>query len=357
VVLPGLEQRQRVLGKARAAIARPRLQEARADAAVEADAVGHVLHVGADFLAQVRNLVDEADLGREERVRRILGQLGRAAGHDQQPRLVAEQGTVDLAQHFGGVVVVDADHHPVRALEVVDRRAFAQELGVGGDRELEVRPRLADDPLDLVAGADRHGRLGHHHRAWAQVLGHFLGRRIDVAEVRMAVAAPRRRAHGNEHRVGIGQRAGEVERELEPPCGNVALDQFVEARFEDRDAAFAQRLDLARVLVDAAHVMPKVGKARTRYQADVARADHDDTHADPLLRWVRRRTSARYSWRGDLPEPFRRAQPVQPRPRYGATPWSGSHSPSGGGPLCQNTSIGLPPRGYQYPPMRSQRGR
>ena len=33
--------------------------------------------------------------------------------------------------------------------------------------------------------------------------------------------------------------------------------------------------------------------------------------------------------------------------REGATPWSGSHSPSGGGPDCQKTSIGIPPRGYQ----------
>ena len=38
---------------------------------------------------------------------------------------------------------------------------------------------------------------------------------------------------------------------------------------------------------------------------------------------------------------------AQPRPRYGDTPWSGSHRPSGGGPLCQKTSIGMPPRGYQ----------
>ena len=36
-----------------------------------------------------------------------------------------------------------------------------------------------------------------------------------------------------------------------------------------------------------------------------------------------------------------------PRPRYGATPCSGSHTPSGGAPVCQNTSIGMPPRGYQ----------
>jgi len=36
-----------------------------------------------------------------------------------------------------------------------------------------------------------------------------------------------------------------------------------------------------------------------------------------------------------------------PRPRYGATPWSGSHRPAGGVPVCQKTSMGMPPRGYQ----------
>ncbi len=36
-----------------------------------------------------------------------------------------------------------------------------------------------------------------------------------------------------------------------------------------------------------------------------------------------------------------------PRPRYGATPCSGSHKSAGAAPVCQNTSIGIPPRGYQ----------
>ena len=45
-------------------------------------------------------------------------------------------------------------------LKSLDRRAFAQEFRVGDDGELGVGPRLADDALDLVAGADRHGRFG-----------------------------------------------------------------------------------------------------------------------------------------------------------------------------------------------------
>jgi hypothetical protein len=148
-------------GKHEPPVAGTWLKEARADAGVEADAAGDVVHVGADLLAQVGDLVDETNLGREEGVGGVLGQLGGAALHDQQRRLVAQQRAVNLVQHGLGVLVVDPDHHPVGPLEVLDRRAFAQELGIRGDREGEIGARLADNPFDLVAGADRHGRLGH----------------------------------------------------------------------------------------------------------------------------------------------------------------------------------------------------
>ena len=59
------------------------------------------------------------------------------------------------ARGFGG-----ADDDAVRPLEVVDRGALAQEFRIGDDGEIGVRPFLADDRLDLVAGADRDGRLG-----------------------------------------------------------------------------------------------------------------------------------------------------------------------------------------------------
>ena len=44
---------------------------------------------------------------------------------------------------------------------------------------------------------------------------------------------------------------------------------------------------------------------------------------------------------------FEATRKAQPRPRYGATPWSGSQTSAGQMPVCQNTSIGMPPRGYQ----------
>ena len=40
-------------------------------------------------------------------------------------------------------------------------------------------------------------------------------------------------------------------------------------------------------------------------------------------------------------------RPAALRARSGATPWSGSHRFFGSSPVCQNTSMGMPPRGYQ----------
>ena len=61
-----------VLGEAGAAEADARPQEARADAGVEAHAARDHVDVRADLLADVRDLVDERDLRREERVRADL---------------------------------------------------------------------------------------------------------------------------------------------------------------------------------------------------------------------------------------------------------------------------------------------
>ena len=76
------------------------MQELGADAVVEADAAGDVLDVGVDRFAQVRDLVDEADLDREKGIGRIFGQFGGAPAGDQDRRPVEEQRPVDLAQHL-----------------------------------------------------------------------------------------------------------------------------------------------------------------------------------------------------------------------------------------------------------------
>src|SRR5690606_20827553 len=87
-VLPGLDQGERILRKAAAAVARTRVEELRTDAVVEPDAPGHRLDISADLLAEIRDFVDEGDLHREEGVSRILDQFGCATAGEHQRSLV-----------------------------------------------------------------------------------------------------------------------------------------------------------------------------------------------------------------------------------------------------------------------------
>jgi len=120
--------------------------------------------VGAGAFAQIGDLVDEGDLGGEERIGRVFDQLRGAAADIKHRRGVQIQRSVDFGHHRARRFIVAADDDAVRVLEVVDGRAFAQEFRVGHDVHVGFRPHIAQDALNLVAGADRHRRFGHHHR-------------------------------------------------------------------------------------------------------------------------------------------------------------------------------------------------
>src|SRR3546814_10159646 len=74
---------------------------------------------------------------------------------------------------------------------------------------------------------------------------------MNIAEIGMAVAAPRRCADRDEHCIGAGDRIGQFGGEGQPACRHVGCDKIVEARLIDRDLAGIQRLNLRTVLVDA----------------------------------------------------------------------------------------------------------
>jgi hypothetical protein len=155
---------------------------------------------------------------------------------------------------------------PVGPHEILDRRALAQEFRVGGDIEAGIRQGFAQDPVDPSTGADRNGRFGDDDRPLAGALPQRLGDLgrdgDDIAQIGMAVAAPRRRADRDEHGVGASDRGFEVGGEAEPPGRRIAGDQLVEARFVDRDFAARQALDLVGILVDAADIDAEFGKTR-----------------------------------------------------------------------------------------------
>ena len=116
--------------------------------------------------------------------------------------LVEVQRPIDLGHDLLGALVMGSDHDAIGMLEVVDCRSFAQEFRIRHHGDVGVGTSLANDALDFVAGADRHGRLGDDHREAVERRRYLAGGVVDVGQIRMAVAAPRWRADGDKNCIG-----------------------------------------------------------------------------------------------------------------------------------------------------------
>jgi hypothetical protein len=86
----------------------------------------------------------------------------------------------------------------------------------------------------------------------------------------MAVAAPRRRADRDEHRVGALTPSARSVVNCKRPAATLLATRSIEARLVNRHFAAQQRVDLGLVLVDADDVVAEIGEAGARNQADIA---------------------------------------------------------------------------------------
>jgi hypothetical protein len=130
--------------EAGAAVADAGKEEVVPDAPVVTDAAAHLVDVGARPLAEVRDLVHERDARREERVGGVLRHLGAGVVHRDDGVPGAHERLVQLAHDLERLLAHRADDDAVGLHEVVDGRAFLQELGVGDDVELVLRERRHD---------------------------------------------------------------------------------------------------------------------------------------------------------------------------------------------------------------------
>ena len=222
-----LLQRKRILREAAAAVADPRAKEARADPPIETDAFGDADDIGAGRLADVRDLVDEADPRHQRRVRGQLDHLGRGdvAVHDGR----VDPG-VELLDRLAVSFVERADDDPIRVLEVAHRRSLRRELGVGRVADV-LEPACVEPVADVLARSDGDGALHHHHGEAVEsrelVDDGPDGGEIGVTRVR------RRRSDGDVEELGVLYRLRDVEC-VGQPLG-VAAQQLLEAGLVDRD--------------------------------------------------------------------------------------------------------------------------
>ena len=264
-VVPGVRrellQRDSVLGEAAAAPADPGTQEVRAEPVVEANPLRNLLDVGAGGLADVRDLVDEADACHQEGVGGELDHLrgSDVRAHDRRvDRLVerCDDARVHLRER--------ADDDAVRVHEVLDRAALGEELGIGDVAHVREPARVESRP-NLLAGPDRHRALHHEDRPLLERrerVDHAPdGGQVGVARV------GRRCADADEH---DGRRDDLLELGAERQPLAVALEQLVETGLVQRQAPGLQGLDPLGHDVADDHLVPELGQARPRDEADPA---------------------------------------------------------------------------------------
>ena len=121
-------------------------------------------------------------------------------------------------------------------LEVGDRRAFAQEFGIGRDRHAVRRALLLRQDLgDPVAGADRHGRLGDDHDRPGRAARPA---RATAANTKLRSAWPSPRRAGVPTAMNTASApstaSAEIGGEAQPPALDIGLDQRLQPRLPDR---------------------------------------------------------------------------------------------------------------------------
>ena len=194
----GAHKRAEVLRQATAPETNPRLDIGMlADTPVEVERFRHLRDVSPCPLADVGDLIDEADARRQVRIGRILRDLSRLQVGDDD---LAVQRVVELRRTRAAVRIRGADDHAFRPHEVVHRMPFAQELRIGDNGHFHIRVLLMK--LDSKQGVCAHGyrASGDNERTRFEERAHVSKRRIEHREVRIAVAA-RRCRHAQEHRV------------------------------------------------------------------------------------------------------------------------------------------------------------
>ena len=156
-------------------------------------------------------------------------------------------------------------------LKSLDGSAFAEEFGIGCHVDGEIGSLFPADPLYFVARADGHGGLGDDDERAFRGQRDLGGRRVDVGQIRMAVAVARGRPDRDEDGLHIGDRAGQIGRKREPLFADVALHEFLQPGLVDRDATLAKGRDLGLVMVDAGDVVAEVREAGAGHQPDITR--------------------------------------------------------------------------------------
>ena len=279
----GSSDRSGVFRETAAAPAQTAAEEPRADPVIEPDGVGDLVGVDAVLLADISDIVNEADLGRKEAVVGVLDHLCLLdAGVDDWRAGLLNQGVEDIVEHLAGGLAIGSENDLVGIEKVVDGGSFAEELGVhrhmkvfaerlprGGfeDRGQRLSRRRRDD---RALGSDDVVTVFRLQGFAERFGGRLDDRGVDAAVLACGGRQREEREFGIEDGVVLGGR-GE-------PVAAVGRQQVVESRFVDRRLTGVDRLNDLRVDVDVDDLVIQIGETGCDGGSDVAAPDNTDSH-------------------------------------------------------------------------------
>src|SRR5690606_1218898 len=230
-------------------------------------------HADAEPVAHERQLVDQADVDRPERVLEQLHHLGDPGRADLDDR--GDRGAVELARQPGADGRVAA-HHLRHVARVPGLVARIDALGREGQEEIAAGHEslfFEQRPHDFVGRARVRRRLEDDELARPQVLCDRLHGRDDERKIGIA-RLPQRRRHADVDGVEHGDRR-RVGRRRQPARSAEAGDVGI-GYVADVGPPGVDGLDLAGVEIDAQRFEPAAGKLDGQRESDVAESDDAD---------------------------------------------------------------------------------
>ncbi len=174
-----------------------------------------------DF-ADIRDGVDERNLGRQESIGGMLDEFGTGGTGHHQPRRNArtvrsrnsgrrssvrsiQQRLIRLGKQIGAARTVAPQHDSVGIEEIRDRAAFPQKLGIGSHTETRrLRPVALQHTRNPLVRADGHSALHHHQLEPVDRPRDLPAHGVQHRHVGFPVLT-RRRPDGDEHHAGAVQ--------------------------------------------------------------------------------------------------------------------------------------------------------
>jgi len=254
------------------------VEELGPDSAIQAHPPRDHARVGPDDLAQIGDLVDIGDLGREEAVRRVLDHLGGFQVRDHHRRPCAADRQVDTSQQPYRARTLGPDHDPVGVEAGLDRGTLAEKLGVHGHLHVRSMPIASGDLILQPPGRPHGGRaLLNQETAASGAVGDEGAGGEHGLQIRGAIRTGRR-AHADEHHPGFRDRACRLELECEAASRPIPLHDLGQPRLVEGEQPSLEEIDLRGIDVGARDAMPQFSEAGAGHETDVTCAQHRDAN-------------------------------------------------------------------------------